>query len=100
MAIELYPNQFIGGSESVLKAGSAPVENGALTIGLIASSLAIVIGQKIESLKEETFLHRLGRRDQPVLRIRLFRGIRKEITHLQKQRFKNENKGAATKGKQ
>lgn len=77
------------------------MENGALTIGLIASSLAIVIGQKIESLKEETFLHRLGRRDQPVLRIRLFRGIRKEmITHLQKQRFKNENKGAATKGKQ
>lgn len=56
-----------------------------LTTGLIASSLAILIVRTVESLKEETFLHRPGHRDQPVLRIRLFRGIGKEmIKHLQK----------------
>ena len=55
------------------------------TISLIASSLAILIVQKIESLKEETFLNRQSHGDTTPLRLRLFRGIRKEmIKHLQK----------------
>lgn len=56
----VYLNQVTGESESVLKPGSCALAGQSWAIDFIASSVAIPIVQKIQSLKEETF-HRPGR---------------------------------------